>query len=129
VDDLDTLLEVAVLLLNLLDDLSDGLGKLEDGELVRVSDVDGSGLVRVHEEDETVDKVVNVLHDCREGKGRSQVSVEEHKERKGRQGMADLERSSLLSVTVDGHVLTLESLDDAVKRTWNVRLRSRHLQR
>jgi hypothetical protein len=57
----DALLEVAALLLDLFDDLPDGLGKLENGELVGVADVDRSGLVRVHEEDETVDEVVDVL--------------------------------------------------------------------
>lgn len=64
---------------------SDGLGELEDGELVTVTDVDGSGLGTVHEENETVDQVVDVL-----------------------------ERSGLRTVTVDSHVFTLESLDDEV---------------
>ena len=49
------------------------------------TDVDWSRLVTVHEEDKTINQIVNIL-----------------------------ERSSLLSVTVDGHVLTLEGLDDEV---------------
>jgi hypothetical protein len=64
---------------------SDGLGKLQDGKLVAGTNVDRSGLVTVHEEDETINEIVDVL-----------------------------ERSGLLSVTVDGHVLTLEGLDDEV---------------
>lgn len=65
---------------------SDGLGKLEDGKFVTVTNVDGSGLGAVHQEDETVNQVVDVL-----------------------------ERSSLGSITVDGHVLALERLDDKVR--------------
>ena len=40
VDDLDPPLESTFLLLDLLDDVPDGLGELEDGELVRATDVD-----------------------------------------------------------------------------------------
>lgn len=101
VDDADSLgKRVSLLLLDLLDNVlvcqpvfsldavsthSDSLGKLEDGELVGRTNVDGSGLVTVHEEDQTIDQIVNVL-----------------------------EGSGLVSVTVDGHVLTLEGLDDEV---------------
>lgn len=46
-DDIDPSLEGALLLLNLLDGLPDSLGELEDGELVRASDVDlGEGRPR-----------------------------------------------------------------------------------
>ena len=64
---------------------SDGLGELKDGEFVTVTDVDGSGLGTVHEQDQTIDQIVDVL-----------------------------ERSSLGTITVNSHVFTLESLDDKV---------------
>ena len=64
---------------------SDGLGELHNGELVARTNVDRSSLLAVHEQDQTVDEVVDVL-----------------------------ERSGLLAVTVDGHVLALERLDDKV---------------
>jgi hypothetical protein len=64
---------------------SDGLGELEDGEFVTVTNVDGSSLGTVHEQDQTVDQVVDVL-----------------------------ERSGLGTITVNSHVFTLESLDDKV---------------
>lgn len=52
-DDADSLGEGALLLLDLLDNLSDGLGELEDGELVGVSDLEGGermeGRARVSE--------------------------------------------------------------------------------
>lgn len=62
VNDVDLLGEGTALLLNLLNDRSDRLSELEDGELVGVSDVDGSGLVSVHEEDKTIDEIVDVLY-------------------------------------------------------------------
>lgn len=64
---------------------SDSLGEFEDGKLVAGANVDGSGLVTVHEEDQTINQIVDVL-----------------------------ERSSLVSITVDSHVLTLEGLNDKV---------------
>lgn len=64
---------------------SDSLGELEDGELVTVTDVDRSGLGTVHEQDQTINQIVDVL-----------------------------ERSSLGSITVNSHILTLEGLDDEV---------------
>ena len=103
-DDIDSLGErVTLLLLDLLDNVlrgllaryyftqcgglthSDSLGKLQDGKLVTVTNVDGSGLVTVHEQDQTIDQIVNVL-----------------------------ERSGLGSITVNSHVFTLEGLDDKV---------------
>lgn len=102
-DNVDSLgKRVTLLLLDLLDNVldegqqgskqrgerythSDSLGKLENGKLVTVTNVDGSGLGTVHEQDQTVDQIVNVL-----------------------------ERSGLRSITVDSHVLTLEGLDDEV---------------
>jgi hypothetical protein len=50
-----------------------------------VTDVDRSGVWTVHKEDKTVDEIVDVL-----------------------------ERPGLLTVTVDSHILALESLDDEV---------------
>jgi hypothetical protein len=50
-----------------------------------VTNVDGSGLGTVHEQDQTIDQIVDVL-----------------------------ERSSLGTITVNSHVFTLESLDDKV---------------
>jgi hypothetical protein len=85
VDDVDPSLEGTLLLLDLLDDIPDSLGKLEDGELVGRSNVDGTRVGSVHQQDKTVDQVVDVL-----------------------------ERSGLGTVTVNGHVLTLEGLDDEV---------------
>jgi hypothetical protein len=100
VDNVDSLGErVALFLLDLLDNVldisighsregrtySDSLGELEDGELVTVTNVDGSGLGTVHEQDQTVDQIVDVL-----------------------------ERSGLRTITVDSHVLTLEGLNDEV---------------
>jgi len=64
---------------------SDGLGELKDSEFITVTDVDGSGLGTVHEQDQTIDQIVDVL-----------------------------ERSSLRTITVNSHVFTLESLDDEV---------------
>jgi len=63
----------------------DSLGELEDGKLVTVTNVDGSGLGTVHEQDQTIDQIMDVL-----------------------------ERSSLRTITVDGHVFTLQSLNDKV---------------
>jgi hypothetical protein len=100
VDDVDPLGEgVALLLLDLLNDVlqvsversamlsthPDSLGEVENGELVAATNVDRSSVITVHEKDKTIDEVVNVL-----------------------------ERSGLLAVTVNGHVLALESLDDEV---------------
>ena len=64
---------------------SDGLGELKDSEFITVTDVDGSSLGTVHEQDQTIDQIVDVL-----------------------------ERSSLGTITVNSHVFTLESLDDKV---------------
>lgn len=61
-DDVDSLSQgVALLLLDLLDDVTDSLGELKDSELVLVTDVDGSLVGTVHQEDETVNQVVDVL--------------------------------------------------------------------
>ena len=86
VHDVDARRVDAVLLLDLLDDLADELGKLANGELVTVADVDGTRLVRVHERDEAINEVVDVL----EGAG-------------------------LLAVAVHGHVLTAKRLDNEVR--------------
>jgi hypothetical protein len=63
----------------------DSLGELKDGKLVTVTNVDGSGLGTVHEQDQTIDQIVDVL-----------------------------ERSSLRTITVNSHVFTLQSLNDKV---------------
>ncbi len=77
--------QVSVLFLHLLDDLANQLGKLANGELITVTDVDWAGLIRVHKRDETVDEVVHVL-----------------------------EGPSLLAVTIHGEVFALECLNDEV---------------
>ena len=74
-----------VLGLDLLDDVAHELCELADRELVAVADVDGARLVRVHERDEPVDEVVDVLEGAR-----------------------------LLAVAVHGHVLAAERLHDEV---------------
>lgn len=75
----------SILPLNLLDDLAHELRKVPDGELVAVPDVHGARLVRVHERDQAIDEVVDVL-----------------------------EGPSLLAVSVDRHVFALECLHDEV---------------
>lgn len=65
---------------------SDSLGKVDDGKLVRRANVDGAGFGTVHKKDQSIDQVVDVL-----------------------------ERSGLLAVTVNSHILTLERLDDKVR--------------
>lgn len=74
-----------ILLLNLFDQVPDELSELQDSELVSVADVNGTSLVRVHEVDQAVDQVVDVLEGTR-----------------------------LVAVAVDGDVLAFESLDDKV---------------
>ena len=88
---------VALLLLNLLDNIllvssyaprftyPNGLGELQNGELVAVTDVDRPSVVAVHEKDEAVDEIVDVL-----------------------------ERPRLRTVAVNRHILTLERLDNEV---------------
>lgn len=86
VDDLALLGHLdTVFLLDLSDEVPDESGKLEDGELVTIADVDRASLIGVHEVDETVDEVMDVL-----------------------------EGASLLAITIDGDVLALERLDDEV---------------
>jgi hypothetical protein len=63
----------------------DSFGELDDSELVTVTDVNGSSLGSVHEENQTIHKIVDVL-----------------------------EGSGLATVTVHGHILALERLDDEV---------------
>ncbi len=75
----------AVSALYVLDDIADELSKLEDGELVAVAEVDGARLGRVHERDEAVHEVVDVL-----------------------------ERARLRAVAVDGQVLPAQRLHDEV---------------
>ena len=75
----------AVFILDLLHNLPHEFGEFTNGELVAVSDVDRPRLVRVHERDETVDEVVDVL-----------------------------ERARLRAVAVHGHVLAPKSLDDEI---------------
>ena len=52
---------VTVGALDVLDDIANEVCKLENGELVAVSDVDGARLGRAHECDEPIDEVVDVL--------------------------------------------------------------------
>lgn len=86
VDDVNTPIALhTILVLDLLHDFTDELSKLTDSEFVAVTDVDGTRLVRVHESDHAVDEIMNVL-----------------------------ERTRLLTVTVDRHVLAFEGLDDEV---------------
>jgi hypothetical protein len=85
VDDFGSPLVGTFLLLNLGNDLLDVSGEFLDGEFMRGTNVDRSGLGTVHEQDQTVDQVVNVL-----------------------------EGSGLGTVTVNGHVFTLQGLDDEV---------------
>lgn len=86
VDDVDTAGLEAVLPLDFLDDLTDEFSELANGELVAVAQIDGASLVRVHEDDEAIDEVMDVL----EGAG-------------------------LLAVTVHGHVFAAKRLDDEVR--------------
>lgn len=85
VDDFGSLLVGTFLLLNLGNNFLDVLGEFLDGELVRGTNVDRSGLGTIHEQDQTVNQIVDVL-----------------------------ERPGLGTVTVDGHVFTLQGLDDKV---------------
>jgi len=62
VDNVDPLGEwVALFLLNFLDDIPDSLGEFHNGELITVTDVDGSRVGSVHEENQTVNEIVDVL--------------------------------------------------------------------
>ena len=61
-DDIDAARDwFSICALDLLDDITDELRKLKYGELVAVADVDGASLGRVHERDQSVYQVVNVL--------------------------------------------------------------------
>ena len=51
--------------LHLFDDVADEVGKFEYGELVAVAEVDGSRLARVHQRDQAVDQIVDVLEGTR----------------------------------------------------------------
>lgn len=87
VDDVDTASAFdAFFVLNLLHDVANKFSELADGEFITVSDVDRAAFVRVHEGDHAIDEVVNVL-----------------------------ERTSLRSITVDGHVFAFKGLDDEVR--------------
>ena len=87
VNDVDTASALdTILVLNLLNNIADEFGKFSNGELVSVTNVNWTRLIRVHERDETVDEVMDVL-----------------------------EGASLFSVTVDSHIFTLERLDDKVR--------------
>ena len=55
----------AVGALHVLDNVADEVGKLKDGKLVAVAEVDGPRLGRVHERDQAVDEVVDVLEGAR----------------------------------------------------------------
>jgi hypothetical protein len=70
------------------DEVADGLGKLQHGVLVGVANVDGVGKVRVHEADETFDKVADVL-----------------------------KRARLVAIAVHGHVLALKRLEETGLRS------------
>ena len=71
--------------LHVLDDVADEVRELEDGELVAVAEVDRPRLARVHQRDQAVDQVVDVL-----------------------------ERARLRAVAVHGQVLAAEGLHDKV---------------
>ena len=75
----------AVGALHVLDNVADEAGELEDGELVAVAEVDRPRLARVHERDQAVDEVVDVL-----------------------------ERARLRAVAVHGQVLAAQGLHDKV---------------
>jgi len=74
-----------ILILHLFDDITHELGKLTNGKLVTIADINRPRLVRVHERNETIDKIMYVL----KGPG-------------------------LLAVSVDSHVFAFEGLDDEV---------------
>jgi hypothetical protein len=65
---------------------SDSLGKFQNSELITVSDVDGSGVFSIHEENQAINEIVNIL-----------------------------EGSRLLAVSINCHVLSLERLYDEVR--------------
>ena len=85
IDDVHATNFLSVFLLHLLDDLANKLREFTNGELITVTNVYGASLIRVHEGNHAVDEIMDVL-----------------------------EGSGLLAITVDGHVLTLERLDDEV---------------
>ena len=85
-DDIDAARDwFSICALDLLYDITDELRKLEYSELVAVADVDGASLGRVHERDQSVYQVVNVL-----------------------------ERACLRAVAVDSQVLSAQRLHDEV---------------
>jgi hypothetical protein len=75
----------AIFILNLFYDVTNQFREFQDSEFVSISDIDWSSFVRVHEGDEAINQIVDVL-----------------------------EGACLLAIAVDGHVLTLESLDDEI---------------
>jgi hypothetical protein len=85
-DDIDAARDwFAIGALDLLDDIADKLRKLEYSKLVPVTDVDRTRLGRVHERDQPIDQVVDVL-----------------------------ERARLRAVAVDSQVLSAQCLHDEV---------------
>src|SRR5258707_1819301 len=63
-----------IFLLDLLYNITNRLGEIENCELFSGTNVDRASLVRVHEHDEAVNEIVNVL----EGTGLHAVSVDSH---------------------------------------------------
>jgi hypothetical protein len=85
-DDIDAARDwFAIGALDLLDDIAHELRKLKYGKLVAVTDVDRARLGRVHERDQPVDEIVDVL-----------------------------ERARLRAVAVDSQVLPAQRLHDEV---------------
>ena len=62
VDGVDAMREGdAIDALDVLNNVTDEVGKFEDGEFVTVAEVDWARLARAHEHDQTVDQIVDVL--------------------------------------------------------------------
>ena len=85
-DNIDALGQLhTILLLDLLNDFTNKLSKFANLEFFAVTQINRTSLVRVHEGDETINQVVNVL----EGAG-------------------------LVTITIEGHVFTTQSLSNEV---------------
>lgn len=86
VHDVDALLALdIVLVLHLFDDITDKFSELPNRELVPVANIDGPGFIRVHEKNQAIDEVVDIL-----------------------------EGSGLLAVSIDRHIFAFEGLDNKV---------------
>lgn len=90
-DDVDAISSVlrlngrVILALDFLDDVTDVLCESQDGEFIAVSDVNRASLVRVHQRDQPIHKIMDVLEGAR-----------------------------LLAVAVHSHIFALQRLDNKV---------------